>query len=63
MIYNNCSLAVFVKDCEYTLRVETIAKKKTFARKKIEQFKACKKCKNCKIFQVHLIKKFANDKT
>ena len=34
MIYNNCSLAVFVKDCEYTLRVETIAKKKLSRGKK-----------------------------
>ena len=62
MSYKNCSLVVFIKNCEYTLRVENITKR-NFARKKIEQFKACKKCKNCKIFHVHRIKKFANKKT
>ena len=58
MNYNDFSSVTFVKDCK--LRVET------FPRKKIAQFKVCKKCKkSCKrkTFHVHCMKKLANDKT
>ena len=60
MSYNGCSSVAFVKGHKYTLRVET------FARKKITQFKVCKKyqtfCER-KTFYIYHMKKLANDKT
>ena len=60
MSYNGCSSVAFVKGHKYTLRVET------FARKKITQFKVCKKyqtfCER-KTFYIYHMKKLVNDKT